>query len=63
MRICNVAKCGRKISDGVKLYSLPENSVRRQLWLDKIKILNVEKLIVIPKSTKSGYAQSISMEV
>ncbi|XP_046440891.1 uncharacterized protein LOC124191895 [Daphnia pulex] len=38
MRICNVAKCGRKISDGVKLYSLPENSVRRQLWLDKIKI-------------------------
>jgi hypothetical protein len=38
MRICHVAKCGRKISDGVKLYSLPENSVRRQLWLDKIKI-------------------------
>ncbi|EFX85442.1 hypothetical protein DAPPUDRAFT_300460 [Daphnia pulex] len=37
MRICHVAKCGRKISDGVKLYHLPRNSVRRQLWLDKIK--------------------------
>ncbi|XP_046460568.1 uncharacterized protein LOC124207240 isoform X2 [Daphnia pulex] len=37
MRICHVAKCGRKTSDGVKLYSLPQNSVRRQLWLDKIK--------------------------
>ncbi|XP_046633619.1 uncharacterized protein LOC124313005 isoform X4 [Daphnia pulicaria] len=37
MRICHVAKCGRKISDGVKLYHLPQNSVRRQLWLDKIK--------------------------
>ncbi|XP_046653765.1 uncharacterized protein LOC124344301 [Daphnia pulicaria] len=27
----------RSVRDGVKLYSLPQNSVLRQLWLDKIK--------------------------
>ncbi|KAK4027216.1 hypothetical protein OUZ56_016228 [Daphnia magna] len=37
MRSCHVAKCGRKISDGVQLFPLPQNSVRRQLSLDKIK--------------------------
>jgi hypothetical protein len=37
MRSCHVAKCRRKMSDGVNLFTLPQNSVRSQLWLDRIK--------------------------
>ena len=60
MKICHVARCGRKTSDGVKLFPLPKNSVRRQLWLDKLKVrkanrhARIENIVVCSKHFYGG---------
>ena len=61
-RKCRVACCGRTFKDGVKLFHLPNDKDRRELWLSTVKWaknntnLKVENLLICSKHFRTGIA-------